>query len=119
MACRFHLVKNIWLDTTETMKLINEAKNVLEDTLRTNDAIREEERVQSAEDKISISSDENSDSKSSNTSSEPATSSSKASTLTAKHTNDNEETPFEKSHPQPWTSKKEVLETIKELYFKF
>ena len=42
MACRFHPDKNIGLDTTEMMKMINEAKDGLEDTLRTNDASREE-----------------------------------------------------------------------------
>ena len=100
------------------MKMINKAKDGLEYTLRINDASREEERVRAAEDKISISSDHNSDSESSDTSSEPETSSSKASTLPAKHTNDNEETPLGKTHPRPWTSKKEVLETIKKIYFK-
>ena len=44
-------------------------------------------------------------------------SSSGESTLPAKHTDDNEETPLKKSHPPPWTSKKEVLDTIKKLYF--
>ena len=89
MARRFHPDKNIGLDTTEIMKMINEAKDGLEDTLRTNDASREEERVRAAEDEIIISSDDHSYSESSDKSSEPATSSSKASTLPAKHTNDN------------------------------
>ena len=40
MARRFHPDKNIGLDTTEMMKMINEAKDGLEDTLRTNDASR-------------------------------------------------------------------------------
>ena len=118
MARRFHPDKNIGLDTTEMMKMVNQAKDGLEDTLCTNDSSMEEERVRAAEDAISISSDEISDSESRDTLSEPATSSSKASTLPAKHTNDNEETPLKKTHPQPWTSKKEVLETIKKLYFK-
>ena len=83
MARRFHPDKNIGLDTIEMMKMINEAKDGLEDTLRTNDASREEERVRAAEDEIIISSGDNSDSESRNTSSEPATSSSKASILTA------------------------------------
>ena len=38
MARRFHPDKNIGLDTTEMMKIINEAKDGLEDQLRTNDA---------------------------------------------------------------------------------
>ena len=45
MARRFHPDKNIGLDTTKMMTLINEAKDGLEDTLCNNDAIREEERV--------------------------------------------------------------------------
>ena len=118
MAHRFHSDKNIGLDTTEMMKMINKAKDGLEETLRTNDASREEERVRAAEDEIIISSDDHSDSESINTSSKPATPSSKASTLPAKHTNDNAETPQKKTHPRPWTSEKEVLETIKKLYFK-
>ena len=77
MARRFHPEKNIGLDTTEMMKMINEAKDGLEDQLRTNDASREEERVRSAEDEISIPSDHNSDLESRDTSSKPASSSSK------------------------------------------
>ena len=42
MACRFHPDKNIGLDITEMMKMINEANDGLEDQLRTNDASREE-----------------------------------------------------------------------------
>ena len=57
--------------------MINMAKYGLQDQLRENDACREEERVQAAEDDISITSDHNSDSESSNTSSKPASSSSK------------------------------------------
>ena len=96
MAHRFHPDKNIGLETTEMMKMINEAKDGLEDQLRTNDAIREEERVGAAEDEISIPSDHNSNLESRDTSSEPASSSSKEYTLPAKHTNNNEETPLEK-----------------------
>ena len=40
MACRFHPDKNIGLDTTEMIKMINEAKFGLEDQLRTNDESR-------------------------------------------------------------------------------
>ena len=43
------------------LKMINEAKDGLGDTLRTNDISREEELVQAAEDVISISSDDNYD----------------------------------------------------------
>ena len=54
MARRFHPDKNIGLDTTEMMKMINKAKDGLEDTLRTNNANREEEHVRAADDDISI-----------------------------------------------------------------
>ena len=54
MACRFHPDKNIGLDTTEMMKIINKAKFGLEDQLHTNDASREEESVQAGEDEVSI-----------------------------------------------------------------
>ena len=92
MARRFHPDNNFGFDTSEMMKMINTAKEGLQDQLRKNDALREKERVQAAEDEISIPSDHNSDSESSGTSSEPTSSSSKESTLPAKHTDDNEET---------------------------
>ena len=63
----------------------------------------------------SIPSDHNYDSESSGTSSKPASSSSKESTLPAKHTDDNEESPLEKSHPRPRTSKKAVNNKTKKL----
>ena len=113
MARRFHPDKNNGLDTTEMMKMINEAKEGWEDQMRSNDASREQERVRAAEDEISIPSI----SESSDTSSKPASSSSKESILPAKPTNDNEETPLKKTYPRPWTSIKEVLDTIKKLYF--
>ena len=100
------------------MRMINEAKEVLEDTLQNNDAIREEERVCMAEETIILSSDDNTDSETSKISSEPVTLSNKASTFTAEHKSDNEETPLKKTHAGPWTSKKEVLETIKHLHLK-
>ena len=53
MARRFHPDKNIGLDTTEMMKMINEAKYGLEDQLCTNNESREEEHVRAAEDEIS------------------------------------------------------------------
>ena len=61
MARRFHPDTNIGLDTTETMNILNEAKNGLEDQLGNNDTSREEERVRAAEDEILIPSDPNSD----------------------------------------------------------
>ena len=83
LARRFHPDNNYGFDTTEMMKIINTANEGLRDQLRENDAPREEEHFQEAEDEISIPSDHNSDSESSGTSSEPAS-----------------------SHPRPWTSKK-------------
>ena len=62
MACRFHPRENIGLDTSKMMTMINEAKDGLENTLRTNDAIREEELVRVAADVIQLSSDDNSNS---------------------------------------------------------
>ena len=73
MALRFYLDKNIGLDTSKMMTMINDAKDRLENTLRTNDAIREEERVRAAEDAITLFSDDNYDSETSDISSEPAT----------------------------------------------
>ena len=40
MARKFHLDKSIGLDTTKMMTMINKANDGLENTLRTNDAIR-------------------------------------------------------------------------------
>ena len=67
---------------------------------------------------ITILSDNNSDSETIDTSSEPATSSNKSSTFPAEHSTNNEEISLKKNYPRPWTLKKEVLETIKKLYFK-
>ena len=72
------------------MKMINTAKEGMQDQLRKNVAVREEERDLAAEDVESIPSDHSSDSESSGTSSKPALSSSKESTLTAKHADDND-----------------------------
>ena len=41
MSRRFHPDKNVGLDTSEIMKMINEDKFGLQDQLRTNDASRE------------------------------------------------------------------------------
>ena len=56
------------------MTMINKAIYGLQDQLRENDAIREEEHVQAAEYESSVPSDQNPDSESSGTSSEPASS---------------------------------------------
>ena len=91
MARRFHPDNNYWFDTSEMTTIINMAKEGFQDQLRKNDTVREEERDLAAEDVESIPSDHNFDSESSGTSSEPMSSSSKESTLSAKHTDDNEE----------------------------
>ena len=77
MTCRFYPDKNTGLDTTEMMSMITKAKDGLEDTLCTNDASREEERVRASEDEISIPYYHNSGLESSDTPSKPAASSSK------------------------------------------
>ena len=79
------------------MTMINTAKELLQDQLRKNDAVREEERDLAAEDVESILSDHNSDSESSGTLSKPESSSSKEFALPAKHTDDNEKSPL-KNH---------------------
>ena len=61
--------KNIGLDTTKMMTMINIAKYGLLDLLCDNDQMREEENVQAAEDEESIPSDHYSESESSRTSS--------------------------------------------------
>ena len=61
MAHRFHSDNNYGFDTTEMMTMINTDKEGLQDQLRKNDAVREEERDLAAEDVESIPSDHNSD----------------------------------------------------------
>ena len=118
MSLQFHPDKNIHEDASKVMQMINEAKEGLEDILRNNDAIREEERVRMAEETIILTFDDNSDSETSEISSEPATSSNKESTFPAEHNFDNEETPLEKPMLDHGHQKKEVLETIKKLHLK-
>ena len=72
MACRFHPDLNYGFDTTEMMTMINTTKEGFQDQLLKNDALREEEHDQAAEDVVSISSYQNSDSESSGTSSKAA-----------------------------------------------
>ena len=69
MSFWFHHDKNIREDASKMMGMINEAKERLKNTLRNNDAIREEKRVRMAEDTIILSSDDNSDSETSEISS--------------------------------------------------
>ena len=85
MARRFHSDNNCGFDIKEMMTMIDTAKEGLQDQLRKNDAVREEERDVAAADVESIPSDQNYDSESSGTLSKPASSSSKESTLPAKH----------------------------------
>ena len=59
MARRFYPDNNYGFDTTETMTMINTAKEGLQDQLRKNDAFREEERDLAAEDVESIPYDHN------------------------------------------------------------
>ena len=61
MARRFHHENNYGFDTIEIMTMMNTAKEGLQDQMRNNDALREEERDQAAEDGISIPSDLNYD----------------------------------------------------------
>ena len=105
MSLRSRPDKNIHKDPSKVMRMINKAKEGLEDTLGNNDTIREEERVCMAEETIIFSSDDNSDSETSEISSEPATSFYKASTFLAEQNSDNEETPLKRTHAGPWTSK--------------
>ena len=62
MARRFLPDNNYGFDTTEIMTTINTARDGLRDQLHENDELREEERVQAAEDESSILSDHNPDS---------------------------------------------------------
>ena len=62
MARSFHPDNNYGFDTTKIMTMINTARYRLQDQLRENDALREEEHVQAAEDESSIPSDNNPDS---------------------------------------------------------
>ena len=48
MARRFHLDNNYGCDTTEMMTMTNTARYALQDQLRENDALREEEHVQAS-----------------------------------------------------------------------
>ena len=94
MAHRFNPDNNYGFDTTEMMTTINTARYGLQDQLRENDRLKEEENVQAAENESSIPSNHNSDSESSGTSSKPAS-----------------------SHPRPWTSKKS-FKIIKKLHIR-
>ena len=55
-ALQFHPDKNQHSQVSDVMKMINEAKEDLENTLRHNYSIREEERVRMAQNTIMISS---------------------------------------------------------------
>ena len=57
LALRFHPDKNQHSQVSDAMKMIKEAKEELENILRHNDEIREEERVRMAHNTIIISSE--------------------------------------------------------------
>ena len=106
----------------------------MDETLRHNDAMREQEHVNMAHNYIEISSDSLSSSSSDDsfeTSSDdsydsgtrqkttkPVTSSNKSSTLLAKHKYDNEGTPLKQPHQDAFTPKQEKLEITKRLHIK-
>ena len=106
---RFHPDKNKHSQASELMLLIKEDKEELEDTLRYNDAMMEQERVRMAHKYIEISSDfsssfysddlletlsdGSSDSGTKKERTKPVTSSNKSSAFTAEQNSDNEETP--------------------------
>ena len=114
--------------------VINKDKEELEDTLRHNEAIREQERVRMAQNTIEIlsdssssfslddslktSSDDSSDSGIRQKPTKPVTLSNKLSTFTDKQKSDNEETPLKQPHQDAFTSKQETLEIIKRLNIK-
>ena len=101
------------------MLMINKSMEQLGDTWRYNDAIREQERVDMAQNSIEISSDSSSSSSShdlletlSDDSSDsgtrqkpmkPVTSSNKSSTFLAKHKYDNEQKPLKQPHQVVFT----------------
>ena len=97
MSLRFHPDKNIYEDASKVVKIINDNKEGLADTLRNNDTIREEECVRVEEETIILLSDDSSGSETSEISSKPETSSNKASTFPAEQNSDNEETLFKKT----------------------
>ena len=104
------------------MQMVNKAKEELKDTLRHNDAIREEESVLMEHNTIIISSeslfsddslenfsDDSSDSGRRKISTKPVMSSNNSSTFPAKHKSDNEETSLKQPHQDAFTSKQEIL----------
>ena len=60
LALRFHPDKNQHSQVSDVMKMINEAKEELENTLHHNHAMREEERVRMAQNNIIILSESSS-----------------------------------------------------------
>ena len=96
------------------MKMTNEAREEMENTLRHNDAIREEECLRMVQNTIEIPSDslsssysdyllkqfsdDSSDSVTRQIPTKPATSYNKSSTFPAKHKYHNEETPLKQPH---------------------
>ena len=102
------------------MKIINKAKEELESTLPHNDKIREEERVRMdalreeervplAQNAIIIPFDEKYYSGRKEIPSKPVKSSNKSCTFPSEHKSDIEETALKKTHPGPFTPKKETF----------
>ena len=113
--------------------MINEAKEELEETLRHNDVMREEEHVHinamweeervrmapntiiisseylSLDDSLETSTNESYGSGRRQIPTRPMMSSKKSSTFTAKHKSDNEETHLKHPHQDAFTSKQEIL----------
>ena len=106
----------------------------MKDSLRYNDASREQECVRmaqkyieisfdsssssSSDDSLETSSDGSSDSGTRQKATKPETSSNKSSTFPAKHRSDNEETPLKQPHQDTFALKQESLEIIKRLHIK-
>ena len=121
MACRFYPDDNKYLQDSDVMLMINKAKEEFEDTLRYNDAMREQECFRmaqnyidffsdsssssSSDDSLETLSDDSSDSGKRQNPTKPVTSSNKLSTFTAKHKPDNEESTLKKNHQDAFTPK--------------
>ena len=109
--------------------MINEAREKLENTLRHNDSMREEERVPmaqntiiisseslSSDDLLKISSDDSSDSGRRKIPTKPFMSSNISSPFSAKQRSENKETPLKQPHQDAFKRKQETLEIIKRLH---
>ena len=121
MALQSHPKKNKHAQACAVMRMINEAEEVLEDILWYNDAMEEQERVDTAQkyieilsysssssssdDSLETFSDDSSDSGTRQKPTKPVTLSNKSSTFPAKHKCDNEESPLKQPHQDAFTPK--------------